>query len=103
MVLALVGLGLFGVADFLMPPRPWRTITECLVVVLMFSAMARWARANRAALARTNERTCEHPPLEIRYITSMRYPANERHQARWRAEAKRRRWAPAGSPSPKKS
>ncbi len=79
-----VGVGLFALSDFLTPAGAWRAISDSLMVVLIFVGMARWVRANRAALAQIDERSCEHPPLEIRYVTSERAPL-------WRAEAKRPR------------
>jgi len=80
----LVGIGLFTLSDSLMPEGAWRAMSDTLMVVLIFVAMAGWVRANRAALAQIDERACEGPPLEIRYVTS------EQPQL-WRAEAKRRR------------
>jgi hypothetical protein len=57
-----------------MPVGAWRTVTGCLAVILMFSSAAGWVRANRYALRRIDESGCERPSLEIRYVTSERYP-----------------------------
>ena len=86
-VILTVGVGLFAVTDVLMPVGAWRTIIGCLVVILMFSTVAGWVRANRPALQRIDECGWERPSLEVRYVTSERYPL-------WSAGANRRPRAP---------
>ena len=86
-VILTAGVGLFAVTDALMPVGAWRTITGCLAVILIFSTAAGWVRANRPALQRVDECGYERPSLEIRYVTSERYPL-------WSAGANRRPRAP---------
>lgn len=86
-VILSVGVGLVAVTDVLIPVGGWRTVTGCLVVILMFSTAAGWAHANRSALQRIDECGCERPSLEIRYVASERYPL-------WSAGANRRTHAP---------
>jgi hypothetical protein len=83
-VILLAGIGLFALSDILTPEGALRPITDSLMVVLMFGAVAAWVRANRPALARIDERAHEGSPLEIRYVASERHPL-------WRAETKGRR------------
>lgn len=83
-VILLVGIGLFALSDILIPEGALRPITDSLMVVLMFGAMAAWVRANRPALAQIDERADEESPLEIRYVASERRPPS-------RAETKERR------------
>lgn len=83
-VILLVGIGLFALSDILTPEGVLRRITDSLMVVLMFGAMAGWARTNRLELARIDEREREGSPLEIRYVASERHPL-------WRAKSKGRR------------
>jgi len=91
-VIMIVGLVLVAVTDALMPVGAWRTLAGCLAVILMFSTAAGWVRANRSALRQIDERGCEHPSLEIRYVASERHPpwtagANRRPRAGIRARA----------------
>ena len=97
-VILLVGIGLFALSDILTPEGVLRPITDSLMIVLMFGAMAAWVHANRPAMAQNDERAHEGSPLEIRYVASERHPL-------WRAEAKGRRrghvrlkFAPQASP-----
>jgi hypothetical protein len=83
-VILLVGIGLFALSDILTPEGALRPITDSLMVVVMFGAMAWWVRANRPALAHVDNREREASQLEIRYVASERHPL-------WRAEAKGRR------------
>ena len=83
-VILLVGIGLFALSDILTPEGILRPITDSLMVVLMFGAMAAWVRANRPAMAQVDERAQRGSPLEIRYVASERHP-------QWRAETRRRR------------
>jgi hypothetical protein len=83
-VILLVGIGLFALSDILTPEGALRPVTDSLMVVLIFGAMAGWVRANRPALAQIHERERESSPLEIRYVASERHP-------RWHAETKGRR------------
>lgn len=83
-VILLVGIELFALSDILTPDSILRPITDSLMVVLIFGAMAAWLRANRPEMARNDERAHEGSLLEIRYVTSERHPL-------WRAEAKGRR------------
>jgi len=83
-VILLVGIGLFALSDILTPEGVLRRITDSLMVVLMFGAMAGWVHTNRPALARIDEREHEGSPLEIRYVASERHPL-------WRAKTKGRR------------
>jgi hypothetical protein len=80
-VILLVGIGLFALADIFTPEGTLRPITDSMMVALMFGGMAAWVRANRPALAQTDEPEGEAFPLEIRYVASERYPL-------WRAETK---------------
>lgn len=92
-VILLVGIGLFALSDILTPEGVLRPITDSLMIALMFGAMAGWVRANRPALAQTDERERESFPLEIRYVASERHP-------RWRAESsgpRRERDRPRGA------
>jgi hypothetical protein len=73
-VILLVGNGLVALSDMLTPEGALRPITDSLMVVLMFVAIAGWVRANRAALSLTDERAREESPLEIRYVASERLP-----------------------------
>jgi hypothetical protein len=98
-VILLVGIGLLALSDRLTPEGVLRPITDSLMVVVMFGAMAAWVRANRPVMAQIDERAHEGSPLEIRYVASERHPL-------WRAKAKERRrghvrlmGAPQGSPS----
>ena len=86
-VILTAGVGLIAATDVLMPVGAWRTIIDCLVVILMFSTAAGWLRANRSALLRMDECECERPSLEIRYVASERRPL-------WSARANRRPRAP---------
>jgi hypothetical protein len=83
-VILLVGIGLFALSDKLTPEGILRPITDSLMVVVMFVAMAAWVRANRPAMAQIDERAHEGSPIEIRYVASERHPL-------WRAEGRRRR------------
>jgi len=83
-VILLVGIGLFALSDRLTPEGVLRSITDSLMVVVMFVAMAAWVRANRPAMAQIDERAHEASPLEIRYVASERRPL-------WRGEARKRR------------
>jgi hypothetical protein len=80
----LAGIGLFALSDILTPDGVLRPMTDSVMVVLMFRAMAAWVRANRPAMAQTDERAQQGSPLEIRYVASERRPL-------WRAETRRRR------------
>jgi hypothetical protein len=80
----LVGIGLFALSDILTPEGVLRPITDSLMVVVMFGAMAAWVRANRPAMAQNDERTHGGSSLEIRYVASDRHPL-------WRADTKGRR------------
>ena len=82
-VILLVGIGLFALSDILTPEGVLRPITDSLMVVLMFGAMAAWVHANRPAMA-NDERAHEGSPLEIRYVASARHSL-------WRTDAKERR------------
>ena len=101
-MILLVGIGLFALSDILTPEGVLRPITDTLMVVLMFGAMAAWVRANRPAMSRIDERAHEGSPLEIRYVASERRPL-------WRPETKERRRgrlrlkdAPQASPDAKR-
>jgi hypothetical protein len=83
-VILLVGIVLVALSDILTPEGVLRPITDSLMVVLMFGAMAAWVRANRPAMAQLEERAHGGSPLEIRYVASERHPL-------WRAETKGRR------------
>ena len=83
-VILLVGIGLFALSDRLTPEGVLRPITDSLMVVVMFGAMAAWVRANRPAMAQNDERTHEGSALEVRYVASERHPL-------WRADTKGRR------------
>ena len=93
-MLLLVGIGLFALTDILVAVGVWRTITESLVVVLMFGAMAGWVRVNRVVLARIGECACERSSFEVRNIIPERYPVSGRDHAGSSADLKRRRNAP---------
>ena len=80
-VILLVGCGLFAVTDSFAAEATWRTVTDGLIVGLIFSAMGAWVRVNRAALAQLGESASEN---EIRYVASVRTPP-------WRAELRERR------------
>ena len=97
-VILLVGIGIFALSDILTPDGALRPITDSLMVVLMFAAMAAWVRANRPAMAQIDERAHEGSPVEIRYVVSKPHPP-------WRAETRTRRsghvrlkFAPQASP-----
>ena len=54
---------LFVIADFESPAGGWRILTECLGTVLVIGAMALWVRANRVALALSDETSETGRPL----------------------------------------
>ncbi len=83
-VILLVGCGLFAVTDSFAAEATWRTVTDGLIVGLIFSAMGAWVRVNRTALAQLGESASENFPLEIRYVASVRTPP-------WRTELRERR------------
>jgi len=84
-VILLAGVGAFALTDVLAPAGAWRTISDSLMLGLLFGAMAGWLRANRAALAHFDERAYERPALQIRYVASGRRPgATARRQERVR-------------------
>jgi hypothetical protein len=82
-VILLVGCGIFAVTDSFASEATWRTVTDGLIVGLIFAAMGAWVRANRPALAQLGESASEKLPLEIRYVASLRTPP-------WRAELRER-------------
>ncbi len=83
-VILLAGCGLFAVTDSFASEATWRVVTGGLIVGLIFAAMGAWVRVNRPALAQLGESASEKPPLEIRYVASVRTPP-------WRAELRERR------------
>ena len=83
-VILLVGCGLFAVTDSFASEATWRTVTDGLIVGLIFAAMGTWVRVNRSALAQLVESAPEKPALEFRYVASVRTPP-------WRAELRERR------------
>jgi hypothetical protein len=83
-LILVVGIGLFGLSDILTPEGVLRPITDSLMVLLIFGAMATWVRVNRSAMAQVDERAHEGSPIEIRYVASERHPL-------WRSETKGRR------------
>lgn len=102
-VILLVGVGLFALTDVLTPPGAWRTISDSLMVGLMFGAMAGWVRVNRPALAQFDERAFERSPLEVRYIASERHPLRHAEAKGRRRERVRSIGARQGSPAPERS
>jgi hypothetical protein len=78
-VILLAGCGLFAVTDSFASEATWRTVTDGLIVGLIFAAMGAWVRVNRAALAQLGESASEKCPLEFRYVASVRTPP-------WRVE-----------------
>jgi hypothetical protein len=83
-VILLAGCGLFAVTDSFASETTWRAVTDGLIVGLIFASMGAWVRVNRPALAQSGESASEKPPLEIRYVASVRTPP-------WRAELRERR------------
>jgi len=53
----------FLVAEVELPVGGWRTLTECLATLLIIGVMALWVRANRAALAASDDAPYGEGPL----------------------------------------
>lgn len=53
-----VGLALFAVVDILSPPGGWRTLMDCIALVVIFGTMGTWVRLKRVALAQADWCDC---------------------------------------------
>ncbi len=65
-----VGLALLTVVDTLSPPGGWRTLTDCIALVVIFGTMGTWVRLNRVALAQADWCDCRAEQATLRVVYS---------------------------------
>jgi len=63
-------LALFAVVEIVLPAGAWRTLTQCIAVVVSFGLMAAWVRRNRVALALANLCACAEEQVTGRVVHS---------------------------------
>ncbi len=68
--LLVVALTLFAVVEVVSPAGAWRTLIQCLAVVVSFGLVAVWARSNRGALAQVNSCACAEERVTVRVFHS---------------------------------
>ena len=102
-VILLVGCAVFAATDSFASEASWRAVTDGLIVGLIFAAMGAWVRVNQPALAQLGESASEKPPLEIRYVASLRTPPRPAELSARRIERGRLTGARRTSTGPRRS
>ncbi len=65
-----VVLALFAAVAIVSPAGGWRTLAQCVSVVVIFGAMAAWVRSNRVALDQADWCACAAEKVTVRVIHS---------------------------------